>query len=39
MKILITAPNEFTGAELQVGHYYNAEPADTPTEKQNKEII
>jgi len=25
MKILITAPDTFTGAELQVGRYYNAE--------------
>jgi len=36
MKILITAPDTFTGAELQVGRYYNAEPAENPTEKQNK---
>ena len=36
MKILVTAPGEFTGAELKPGAYYNAEPAAGGTEAQNK---
>jgi hypothetical protein len=35
MKILCTAPGAFSGAELQVGHYYMVEPADTGTLAQN----
>jgi hypothetical protein len=36
MKILITGPGEFTGDDLKVGKYYNAELADEGTERQNK---
>jgi len=36
MKILVTAPGEFTGDTLKVGKYYNAELADEGTERQNK---
>jgi hypothetical protein len=36
MKILITAPNFFTGDELKVGCYYNVEPAAEGTDAQNK---
>jgi hypothetical protein len=36
MKILITAPNVFTGDKLQVGCYYNVEPAGKGTDAQNK---
>ena len=36
LKILVTAPGEFTGAELKTGCYYNAEPANEGTEAQNK---
>ena len=36
MKILVTAPGEFTGDALKVGSYYNAEPACEGTEAQNK---
>jgi len=36
MKILITAPGEFTGAKLKVAEYYNVELADEGTERQNK---
>ena len=35
VKILITADNEFTGDNLDVGRYYNVEPADTGTLAQN----
>lgn len=36
MTILITAPGEFSGAELKTGCYYNAEPAAEGTEAQNR---
>ena len=36
MKILITAPNVFTGETLKVGCYYTAELADEGTDAQNK---
>jgi hypothetical protein len=36
MKILITSENEFTGAILKIGKYYNVEPADTGTIEQNR---
>ena len=36
MKILITAPGEFTGDGLQIGKYYNAEPVHEGTDAQNK---
>jgi len=36
MRILITAPGEFTGDDLDIGCWYNAEPAAEGTEKQNK---
>jgi hypothetical protein len=36
MKILVTGPGEFTGDDLKVGKYYNAELADEGTERQNK---
>jgi hypothetical protein len=36
MKILITAPNVFTGDKLKVGSYYNVELAAEGTEAQNK---
>ena len=36
MKILVTAPGEFTGDVLKVGKYYNAELADEGTDRQNK---
>jgi len=36
MKIFITNKNTFTGAELKVGHYYNAEPSETGTNEQNR---
>jgi len=36
MKILVTAPGEFMGDDLQVGCHYNAEPAATGTQAQNK---
>ena len=36
MKILITAPGEFAGAELLPGRYYNAEPAAEGTDAQNR---
>jgi hypothetical protein len=36
MRILVTAPNVFTGDKLKVGKYYNAELADEGTERQNK---
>jgi len=35
-KILVTAPGEFSGDQLKVGKYYNAELADEGTERQNK---
>ena len=36
MKILVTGCNTFTGANLEVGHYYNAEPINAGTSEQNK---
>jgi len=36
MRILVTAPGEFTGDALAVGRHYNAEPADTGTQAQNR---
>jgi hypothetical protein len=36
MRILITAPNEFTGDDLAPGKYYECEPADSPSNAQNK---
>jgi hypothetical protein len=36
MKILVTGPGEFTGDDLKVGKYYNAELADEGTERQRK---
>jgi hypothetical protein len=36
MKILITAPNVFSGDKLKVGCYYNVEPAAEGTDAQNK---
>jgi hypothetical protein len=36
MKILVTGRNEFTGADLVIGKYYYAEPADTGTGEQNR---
>ena len=36
MKILITAPGEFSGDALKVGKYYTAVLADDGTERQNK---
>jgi len=36
MKILVTGPGEFSGDDLKVGKYYNAELADEGTERQNK---
>jgi hypothetical protein len=36
MKILITAPNVFTGDKLKVGSYYTVEPAAEGTDAQNK---
>jgi hypothetical protein len=36
MKILVTGPGQFTGDNLKVGKYYNAEMADEGTERQNK---
>jgi len=36
MKILVTAPGEFTGADLKTGRYYNTEPAAEGTSEQNK---
>jgi len=36
MKILITDKNTFTGAELKIGKYYQVEPADIGTAKQNR---
>ena len=36
MKILITDQGKFTGAELKIGSYYNAEPAYEGTDAQNK---
>ena len=36
MKILITGPGEFSGANLKVSQYYNVELADKGTNAQNK---
>ena len=36
MKILITAPGEFMGDDLQVGCHYNAEPAEEGTDAQRR---
>ena len=36
MKILITASGEFTGPDLKIGSYYNAEPVNEGTDAQNK---
>jgi len=36
MRILCTGEGTFTGDELIIGKYYEAEEADTPTEKQNR---
>jgi hypothetical protein len=36
MKILITAPGRFTGAQLKVSCYYNVELQDDGTDAQNK---
>ena len=36
MRILCTGSGTFTGGDLETGRYYNAEIADTPTEKQNR---
>jgi hypothetical protein len=36
MKILITAPNVFTGDNLKIGCYYNVELAAEGTDAQNK---
>jgi len=36
MTILVTAPGEFIGGELQVGEHYNVEPASEGTGQQNK---
>jgi hypothetical protein len=36
MRILITAPHEFTGDDLVIGGEYEAIPAEDATEKQNR---
>lgn len=36
MRILVLENNTFSGAELKVGQYYNAEPAAEGTDAQNK---
>ena len=36
MKILVTGPGEFAGAELKVAQYYNVELANEGTDAQNK---
>jgi len=36
MRILITAEGQFTGANLEVGHYYNVEPINAGTGEQNR---
>jgi hypothetical protein len=38
LKILITSSNTFTGANLAIGKYYNAELADQGTDQQRKTI-
>jgi hypothetical protein len=39
MKIFITGNNTLTGANLKIGCFYNAEPADTGTDQQRKTIF
>jgi hypothetical protein len=36
VKILVTAPYEFRGADLEVGRYYQVEAADSGTNRQNR---
>jgi hypothetical protein len=36
MRILCTGDGTYTGADLEVGRYYEAAPADTATEAQNR---
>jgi N-acetylneuraminic acid mutarotase len=36
MTILVTAPGEFIGGELQVGEHYNVEPASEGSSQQNR---
>ena len=36
MKFLVTSPGTFSGCTLEVGKYYNAEPAAEGTDAQNK---
>ena len=36
MRILVTDCNNFTGANLEVGHYYNVEPINAGTGEQNR---
>jgi len=36
MRILVTAPGEFTGDDLDIGCWYTAEPAAEGSEKQNR---
>jgi hypothetical protein len=35
MRILVTSPGEFTGDALVPGKYYEAEPVETPSNRQN----